>query len=500
MTGNQDFTLQEALNYVHRPPPDANIPLLEARQHPAQLRLAFEELLAHHLSLRLRREKIRRNDAPLLKEMKAQEAAFIKQLSFQLTNAQLRVIDEIKDDLAQVHPMLRLVQGDVGSGKTIVAAIAALLTIHNDYQVALMAPTEILSEQHFRQFQSWFKEGVVWLSGQLTAKQRQETLEKIQNHQAKIIIGTHALFQKEVTFAKLGLVIIDEQHRFGVEQRLALLEKGLSPHQLIMTATPIPRTLAMTLYADLNLSVINELPPGRTPIKTVVISSQRREEIIARVKESVKEKRQIYWVCPLIEDSEALQCQAAESTAKTLQVQLPECRIGLIHGKLKAAQKETVMQAFKSHEIDLLVATTVIEVGVDVPNASVMIIENAERLGLAQLHQLRGRVGRGNIESFCILLYQLPLSELAEQRLRVMRETNDGFIVAEKDLALRGPGELLGVRQTGLLALRVADLQRDQHLFEDIQKMANVMLENKPAVIQPLIQRWIGQSAQFQEV
>jgi ATP-dependent DNA helicase RecG len=495
----EKYSLYEALHYIHRPPVNADVMLLEQRQHPAQLRLAFEELLAHHLSLKLRREKIRRTDAPVFKENIKIEQEFIAKLPFQLTKAQWRVINEIKDDLAQSHPMLRLLQGDVGSGKTVVAAITALQAIVNHYQVAFMAPTEILAEQHYQLFMQWFP-NCAWLSGQLTVKKRQEALEVIKNHDANIIIGTHALFQKEVEFAKLGLVIIDEQHRFGVEQRLALREKGLSPHQLIMTATPIPRTLAMTLYADLNLSVIDELPPGRTPIKTVVINAQRRDEIIMRVKKACQEKHQVYWVCPLIEESEALQCQAAETTAKTLQAQLPDLRIGLIHGRLKPKQKELIMQAFKKHDIDLLVATTVIEVGVDVPNASVMIIENAERLGLAQLHQLRGRVGRGSVESFCLMLYQLPLSALAEQRLRVMRESQDGFMIAEKDLELRGPGDLLGIRQTGLLNMRVADLQRDQHLFEKVQQTANMFLQKSPMLVQPLLQRWIGNSMQFQEV
>jgi len=502
------LSLHDAIHYIHRPPANANILLLESRQHPAQLRLASEELLAHHLSLRQRRKQIQEHTAPRLLFNKIVHQAFLKTLPFQLTNAQKRVIQDVNTDISAPHPMLRLIQGDVGSGKTIVAALAALQAISNNYQAALMAPTELLAEQHYKQFQHWFNSNninnidinIVWLSGQLTAKQRREALTIIQEKNNSIIIGTHALFQSDVQFAKLGLIIIDEQHRFGVEQRLALRQKGLSPHQLMMTATPIPRTLAMTLYADLNISIIDELPPGRTPIKTVVINAQRRSDIIDRIQKASEEKRQIYWVCPLIEESDILQYQAAQTTADTLQKNLPNLNIGLIHGKLKSIEKEKIMGEFKSGKIDLLVATTVIEVGVNVPNASLMVIENAERLGLAQLHQLRGRVGRGSVESYCILLYQPPLSPLAQERLAVMRESQDGFIIAEKDLALRGPGELLGTRQTGDWQLRVADLQRDQHLFPKIHQTADQLLQQHPTYVDKLIQRWLGRAAQFREV
>lgn len=497
------ISLHNALSYIHRPPPDANIELLVQKQHPAQKRLAFEELLAHHLSLRVRREKIKENTAPQFDVDLKKYQIFLKQLSFQLTSAQERVIKEIFEDIGQLHPMLRLIQGDVGSGKTIIAAITALQAINHHHQVALMAPTELLAEQHYRNFSDWFKLfniTVISLTGKLKPKQKLEVIEKLENHSQLIVIGTHALFQENINFKNLGLVIIDEQHRFGVEQRLALKQKGFSPHQLIMTATPIPRTLAMTFYADLNVSIIDELPPGRMPVKTVVIPESRRDEIIARIQRAHSEKRQIYWVCPLIEESELLQYQAAETTAANLKKLLPEFNIGLIHGRLKSGEKENIMDKFKNNHIDLLVATTVIEVGVDVPNASVMIIENAERLGLAQLHQLRGRVGRGSKESYCILLYQNPLSSIAQERLKVMREFQDGFKIAEKDLALRGPGELLGIRQTGVLSLRVADLERDQLLFEKIQQKADDLFSHQRDKIPLIIERWLGASAKFQGV
>lgn len=499
----ESISLQAALTYIHRPPPDADIELLIQKQHPAQKRLAFEELLAHHLSLRVRREKIKENTAPRFDVDNKKYLEFLKQLSFKLTSAQDRVIKEIFLDISQAHPMLRLIQGDVGSGKTVVAAITALQAINHHRQVALMAPTELLAEQHYRNFSDWFKLfniDVISLTGKLRPKQKLEVIEKLENHSQLIVIGTHALFQENINFKNLGLVIIDEQHRFGVEQRLALKQKGFSPHQLIMTATPIPRTLAMTFYADLNVSIIDELPPGRTPVKTVVIPESRRDEIIARIQQAHLEKRQIYWVCPLIEESELLQYQAAETTAANLKTLLPEFNIGLIHGRLKSLEKENIMSDFKKNKIDLLVATTVIEVGVDVPNASVMIIENAERLGLAQLHQLRGRVGRGSKESYCILLYQNPLSSIAQERLKVMREFQDGFKIAEKDLALRGPGELLGIRQTGVLSLRVADLERDQLLFEKIQQKADDLFSHQPDKIPLIIERWLGASAKFQGV
>jgi ATP-dependent DNA helicase RecG len=498
-----EFSLQAILTYIHRPPPAANVEQLMQKQHPMQKRLAFEELLAHHLSLRLRREKIKEKSALALHVDEKKYQQFLAQLNFKLTRAQLRVIQEIFHDMSQGHPMLRLIQGDVGSGKTVVAAIAALQVCNSQAQTAFMVPTELLAEQHYKHFVEWFTSwniSILNLTGKLKSKQKSEIIEKIKNHTPLIIIGTHALFQENIVFKKLGLVIIDEQHRFGVEQRLALKQKGVSPHQLMMTATPIPRTLAMTFYADVNVSIIDELPPGRTPVKTVAMPASRREEVIARIQKAHLEKRQIYWVCPLIEESDLLQQQAAETTAIRLRQTLPHLKIGLIHGKLKSDQKDSIMNKFKENTIDVLVATTVIEVGVDVPNASVMIIENAERLGLAQLHQLRGRVGRGNVESYCILLYQSPLSLIAQERLRVIREFQDGFKIAEKDLALRGPGELLGIRQTGVLSLRIADLERDQALFEKIQEKADILFSQSPEKVPLIIDRWLGMNARFQGV
>lgn len=500
---DQDILLHDAIRFVHRPPADSNIELLENRQHPAQLRLAFEELLAHHLSLREKRKKILNFSSPKFIPNRIIQDKFLSQLKFTLTNAQMRVIQEIQSDLAKPHPMLRLVQGDVGSGKTIVAAVTALTALENNYQVALMAPTELLAEQHYHNFSKWFKEfniEVLFFRSKLSAKNREANLEKLKKNSKIIAIGTHALFQESVEFKNLGLIIIDEQHRFGVEQRLALQKKGNFPHQLVMTATPIPRTLAMTFYADLESSVIDELPPGRTAIKTVLINHTRRPEIIDRIKTAYHEKRQIYWVCPLIEESDVLQFRAAQTTEELLKKSLPELKISLIHGKLKNTEKEKIMVEFKKGQIDLLVATTVIEVGVDVPNASVMIIENSERLGLAQLHQLRGRVGRGSKESYCILLFQEPLSYLAQERLKVMRESQDGFVIAEKDLELRGPGELLGTKQTGDIQMRVADLQRDKHLFGQIQKTADELLAKNSACIPLIIQRWLGNVERFAQV
>jgi ATP-dependent DNA helicase RecG len=494
--------LLDALHYVHRPPPNAPIDQLLSGTHPTQQRLAFEELLAHHLSLRRLRKVVQHHQAPALIDHGALSKKFLATLPFALTNAQQRVVTEIANDITQAHPMLRLLQGDVGSGKTVVAALTALQAVENGYQVALMAPTELLAEQHFRNFSEWLKElNVVWLAGKLKGKAREKTLADIAEGSAQIIVGTHALFQDDVKFARLGLIIIDEQHRFGVHQRLALREKGahdgLYPHQLIMTATPIPRTLAMTVYADLDCSVIDELPPGRTPVQTIVVHDKRRNEVIEHVQKACQEQRQIYWVCPLIEESELLQCQAAETTHAQLTKYLPNVRIGLIHGRLSSAQKEQVMAAFKNRELDLLVATTVIEVGVDVPNASLMVIENAERLGLAQLHQLRGRVGRGAKESFCVLLYQYPLSQLAKERLKIMRETNDGFVIARRDLELRGPGEVLGTKQAGTLQLRIADLLRDQHLLPKVQAMAETLLCDRVEVVEPLIKRWVAQRERY---
>lgn len=501
-------SLAEALRYVHRPPPDAAVPQLLAGTHPAQQRLAFEELMAHHLCLRRLRYSVQECPAPNLQPRQHLTSSLLQALPFSLTQAQQRVSQEIAKDLTQTKPMLRLLQGDVGSGKTIVAALAALQAVENNYQAALMAPTELLAEQHFHNFVKWLEALAIpvgWLAGKLKGKARTEMLAKISSGEAKVVVGTHALFQQDVQFSALGLVIIDEQHRFGVHQRLALREKGahngLLPHQLIMTATPIPRTLAMTAYADLDNSIIDELPPGRTPVRTVAISNLRRAEIVMRVQQACQEKKQVYWVCPLITESEALQCQAAETTASQLTTSLPGIKVGLIHGRMPALQKEDVMAAFKQGELDLLVATTVIEVGVDVPNASLMVIENAERLGLAQLHQLRGRVGRGAVESFCVLLYQADrLSQHAKIRLAALRETNDGFVIARKDLELRGPGEVLGTRQAGMLQLKVADLLRDHFLLPQVQAAAEILLRDFPQQVEPLIQRWVAQGQKYGEV
>ncbi len=500
-------SLPAALRYVHRPPPDAALDLLAAGRHPAQQRLAYEELLAHHLSLCRIRERAAHTTAPPLADGRRLAQRLLDTLPFSLTAAQQRVIGEIRSDLARAHPMARLVQGDVGSGKTVVAACAALAAVESGYQVALMAPTELLAEQHFRSFSDWLAPlgiHVAWHTGRLKGAARAATLQAVATGEAAIAIGTHALFQAEVEFARLGLVIIDEQHRFGVHQRLALRDKGRAgaqrPHQLVMTATPIPRTLAMTVYADLDNSVIDELPPGRQPVKTVAISQERREEVMASVRKACAAGQQAYWVCTLIEESEVLQCQAAEKTAALLAETLPGLRVALVHGRLRPAEKETVMQAFKRAEVDLLVATTVIEVGVDVPNASLMVIENPERLGLAQLHQLRGRVGRGNRQSSCVLLYQPPLSEAARERLAVLRETNDGFEIARRDMELRGPGEVLGTRQTGEMQFHIADLLRDEELLEAVEAGAARLSAECPAHVTPLIRRWLGEAARLGEV
>jgi len=496
--------LREAVLTLQRPPPDIALSALSEGEHPAQQRLAFEELLAHQLSLRQLRAAMTRHPAPPLDGPAELVERYRQQLPFPLTGAQQRVSEEIRRDLLQPTPMQRLVQGDVGSGKTVVAALAALQAVGSGFQAAVMAPTELLAEQHYRNFQQWLEPlgiEVAWLTGRLKAKARREMLAAIEGGSAAVVVGTHALFQEEVNFDRLGLVIIDEQHRFGVHQRLALREKGVQegvhPHQLIMTATPIPRTLAMTAYADLDLSVIDELPPGRTPVETVAIGDSRRDEVIARVAAACDEGRQAYWVCTLIEESESLQAQAAEETEALLRELLPQLRIGLVHGRMKAADKERLMGAFKAGELDLLVATTVIEVGVDVPNASLMIIENAERLGLAQLHQLRGRVGRGSTRSSCVLMYHAPLSKLARERLAVMRETNDGFVIARKDLEIRGPGEVLGTRQTGMLQLRIADLQRDQRLLPAVARAAEQLLQQQPQCVAPLISRWLGNRSRY---
>jgi len=497
-------SLREAVLLLQRPPPDIALSALAEGQHPAQQRLAFEELLAHQLSLRQLRVAMTRHPAPPLDGSNELAQRYLARLPFPLTGAQRRVSEEIRRDLLRPTPMQRLVQGDVGSGKTVVAALAALQAVGSGFQAAVMAPTELLAEQHYRNFQQWLEPleiEVAWLTGRLRAKARRAMLAAVEGGSAAVVVGTHALFQEEVNFDRLGLVIIDEQHRFGVHQRLALREKGVQdgvhPHQLIMTATPIPRTLAMTAYADLDLSVIDELPPGRTPVETVAISDTRRDEVIARVAAACAEGRQAYWVCTLIEESESLQAQAAEEAEAQLRELLPHLRIGIVHGRMKAGEKEAVMGAFKAGEMDLLVATTVIEVGVDVPNASLMIIENAERLGLSQLHQLRGRVGRGCTKSSCVLMYHAPLSKLARERLAVMRETNDGFVIARKDLEIRGPGEVLGTRQTGMLQLRIADLQRDQALLPTVGHVAEQLLHQQPQRAAPLIARWLGNRSRY---
>ncbi|MFQ1779673.1 ATP-dependent DNA helicase RecG [Aeromonas veronii] len=491
--------LAAALKLLHRPPPSVALPLLESGQHPAQQRLVLEELLAHNLSVLKVRAQAQTQLARALKPAPALVEKLLGALPFKPTGAQSRVVAEISKDLQQSHPMMRLVQGDVGSGKTLVAALAALQAIGNGCQVGLMAPTELLAEQHAINFAKWLEPlgiGVGWLAGKQKGKAREESLAAIADGSVKMVVGTHAIFQEQVVFQRLALVIIDEQHRFGVHQRLALREKGeregVHPHQLIMTATPIPRTLAMTAYADLDTSVIDELPPGRTPITTVALPDSRRGDVIERVKLACTEGKQAYWVCTLIEESEVLECQAAEDTAAELQNLLPGLHIGLVHGRMRPVEKQRVMEEFKAGILQLLVATTVIEVGVDVPNASLMIIENPERLGLAQLHQLRGRVGRGAVASHCVLLYHAPLSKTAQSRLGVLRETNDGFLIAQRDLELRGPGELLGTRQTGLADLKIADLVRDQPLIPQVQKMARFLMDRHPSHVEPLIRRWLG--------
>ena len=504
------YSLPQALRLLHNPPPGTALNLLAEGEHPAQQRLATEELIAHNLSLLKLRQQVQQQQAPVLTEDKSAATAFLEQLPFSLTAAQHRVAAEISSDISTAIPMLRLVQGDVGSGKTVVAALAATQAIANGHQVALMAPTEILADQHRINFEQWLQPlgiRVAYLTGKVKGKAREVQLGAIADGTAKMVIGTHALFQESVEFYDLGLSIIDEQHRFGVHQRLALRKKGFSvkdsnlrgpaPHQLIMTATPIPRTLAMSAYADLDCSVIDELPPGRMPVETVVLSNLRRNDVIARVRASCGTGRQAYWVCTLIEESDVLEAQAAEVTSAELQLMLPELSIGLVHGRLKPREKLEIMASFKAGEIDLLVATTVIEVGVDVPNASLMIIENSERLGLSQLHQLRGRVGRGSQSSHCVLLYSPPISGNGNARLKIMRETTDGFKIAEKDLELRGPGEVLGIRQTGDMQLHIADLQRDAHMLPHIKHLAQDLLLNHPQNVDALITRWLGQSEQY---
>lgn len=495
--------LVTALRTVHRPPPDADVAALMDGLHPAHRRLALEELVAHRLGLRLLRVQAQTYEAPLIQPAGKLMSDLMSSLSFSLTGAQSRVLNEVLTDMGTPEPMLRLVQGDVGSGKTVVAALAAAQAVESGYQVAMMAPTEILAEQHMLNFSQWFESlgiGVAWLTGKLRAAAKRASIESIAMGQQQLVVGTHALFQNEVSFANLGLAIIDEQHRFGVHQRMALRNKGAKnatmPHQLIMTATPIPRTLAMTAYADLDVSVIDELPPGRKPVTTVAMDNARRPEVIERVGAAIASGRQVYWVCTLIEESDSLQAEAAEDTLQILQSQLPEHRVALIHGRLKARDKEAIMLSFKQQEVQLLVATTVIEVGVDVPNASLMIIENAERLGLSQLHQLRGRVGRGSDQSSCILLYQSPLSANAHERLGIMRETNDGFVIAQKDLELRGAGEVLGTRQTGLAEFRIAQLGRDDDLLEEVTRIADRLLTHDSMAVNALVRRWIGEDKQ----
>lgn len=499
--------LVDAVKLLHRPPPSVSLALLGEGRHPAQRRLAFEELLAHNLSLQKLRLKIQSTGGFSMSAKNELTQKLRQQLSFSLTGAQERVMGELSEDMSRLQPMLRLIQGDVGSGKTVVAALAALQAVENGYQATIMAPTEILAEQHHINFQSWLKPlgiSMAYLSGKTKGKKRQQALESISSGEAMVVVGTHALFQDEVTFHKLGLAVIDEQHRFGVHQRMALRKKGEQnggvPDQLIMTATPIPRTLAMSAYADLDVSVIDELPPGRTPVNTVVTGDDRREKVMQRLRSACLEGRQAYWVCTLIEESEALQCQAAEVTAAQLKETLPELSIGLVHGRMKPAEKAEVMSAFKAGHLHLLVATTVIEVGVDVPNASLMIIENPERLGLAQLHQLRGRVGRGSIASHCLLIYHAPLSQQSKERLQVMRDSTDGFVIAEKDLELRGPGEVLGTRQTGLAQFRVAELERDGDLLDDVKSAAQLLLKQSPDHIEPLLSRWLGHGEQYASV
>ncbi len=500
-------SLADAIRYLHRPPPDAAVDELTEGRHPCQQRLAFEELLAHYLSLRRLRALAETEDARPLTGGRGRIDAFIASLPFELTRAQVRVVDDIRSDLARPHPMMRLIQGDVGSGKTVVAAIACLAAIASGVQAAIMAPTEILAEQHWRSFSDWFRPlGIepAWLSGSQKAAARRDTLQAIADGSAQLVVGTHALFQEGVEFDALALVVIDEQHRFGVHQRMALRDKGsgagIIPHQLVMTATPIPRTLAMAAYADLDASVIDELPPGRRPVTTVAVPETRRGEIVERVRGAVGAGQQAYWVCPLIEESDALDYQAAEKAYEMLVEALPELRVGLVHGRMRPAEKDRGMRAFKEGLIQVLVATTVIEVGVDVPNASLMIVENAERMGLSQLHQLRGRVGRGAVRSHCVLLYKGPLGPIAKERLAVLRDTNDGFVVAQRDLELRGPGELLGTRQTGLPDYRVANLLRDAALMPEVQTVAEELRRSSPQRADAIVRRWLGDAGRYGKV
>ncbi len=499
--------ITEALLWLHQPPKNTPIESINSEQSPAIKRLIYEELLAQQLSMQLQRVRFKQDSAFIMRNEGILKSKFLESLPFKPTKAQQRVGQEIGKDLESSKPMLRLLQGDVGAGKTLVAALAAFKVIESGFQTVIMAPTEILAEQHYNSFKQWCDKleiPVSFLVGKLKTVERREALVKIESGEARLIIGTHALFQDEVKYHNLGLAIIDEQHRFGVKQRLALKSKAPENrqlHQLMMTATPIPRTLAMTAYADMDLSIIDELPPGRTPIKTIAITEQKRDQVIARIADACeKENRQVYWVCTLIEESEEIQSQAAETTADLLAEQLPNCRIGLIHGRLKPEQKQMVMAKFKAGELDILVATTVIEVGVDVPNASLMIIENPERLGLAQLHQLRGRVGRGTVESHCLLLYGHPLSDNAKSRIQIMRESNDGFVIAEEDLRLRGPGEFLGTRQTGEMTLQFADIVKNAALIPEIQNSAKQLISQNPIIAKRLCKRWLGYRHELADV
>ena len=500
-------SLQQALSYLHAPPREARLAELAAGKHPAQRRLAYEELLAHHLALKLRKRALQTDPAAPLADPTNLATRLLAALPFALTGAQARALKEVTADLSGRVPMVRLLQGDVGCGKTVVAAAAAARAAGSARQAAVMAPTELLAEQHWRNFRDWFAplgETVALLSGSIPARTRRSALEAIAGGEIRVVVGTHALFQDEIRFADLALVIVDEQHRFGVQQRLRLSEKGQKdgqlPHQLIMTATPIPRTLAMTAYADLDISVIDELPPGRTPVHTVVMPEQRRAQVVARIVTACAAGRQVYWVCPLIDESDELRAQAAEAAAQTLAAALPGVRVGLVHGRMPPAARERAMLEFKQGRIQLLVATTVIEVGVDVANATLMVIENAERMGLAQLHQLRGRVGRGTAASSCVLLYRAPLSRLARERLKVIRDSCDGFVIARRDLELRGPGEVLGTRQTGLAQLRVADLMRDADLLPRVQAAAETLLRHSPQEVAVLTARWIGDLERYGRV
>ncbi len=499
------LSLANALGTVHKPQAQ-ELEQLQQGRHLAQQRLAFEELLGHHLSLRQSRQRRNRFSAPRLISNGKSWQKLIALLDFELTTAQQRVVRELEKDLRKTTPMMRLIQGDVGSGKTVVAASAILCAADGGYQVAFMAPTELLAEQHYQTLKTWFEPlniEVAWLTGKLTATVRREVIQSIARG-VPVVIGTHALFQRDVAFARLGLIIVDEQHRFGVDQRLALRQKGTNdewaPHQITMTATPIPRSLAMVFYADLDVSNVDELPPGRQPVDTVVVPNTRRDEVQLRVEQACRQGRQAYWVCSVIEESEVLQVQAAIETETVLREAFPELRIALIHGRMKPSEKDTVMRGFRNHDIDLLVATTVIEVGVDVPNASLMVIENAERLGLAQLHQLRGRVGRGSEQSACVLMYQAPLSRYAKERLAVMRRTNDGFEIAQCDLEQRGAGEVLGTRQTGEQRLYIADLIRDRALLPKIERAASLLIDKYPENVEPLIQRWVKARSEYANV